>query len=236
MARQLKYIVVWMATVVLFNLICFLAPIGKGDILGHSGGFWASYGFVIAAFVLHLVFSCVALREKNKEKRVLNTPLIIISSVELCLMILVGIVCMAVTIIPYWVGIIICYALLLLSVIFFITAKAVGENTQAANQALNMKTGMFRELTDMAQELVSVASTSEENDLAKRIYDSIRYSDMVSCEETINEEMIIRSKLEDLVNLVRDHSTCDTINRTADELLLLVEKRNNKCKTAKRKM
>lgn len=234
--RQLKYIVIWIATVILFNLICFFAPIGAGNIGNHSGGFWAGYGFAMAAFVLHLVFSCIALSEKNKEKKVLNNPLIIISSVELCLMILAGIVCMVVTAIPYWLGIIICYALLLLSVIFFITAKAVGENAHAANRTLNAKTSVFRELTDMAQELVSVSSTSEEKDVAKKIYDSIRYSDMVSCEETEDEELIIRSKIEHLIESVRNRSEFDAVSQASDEILLLVEKRNNKCKASKRKM
>ena len=225
MARQLKYIVIWIATVVLFNLICFLAPIGAGDTGGHSGGFWAGYGFLMAAFILHLVFSCITLSEKNKDKKVLNTPLIIISSAELCLMILVGIVCMVVTAIPYWLGIIVCYALLLLSVVFLVTAKAVGENAQAANRALNAKTSIFRELTDIAQELVSVSSTPEEKEAAKKIYDAIRYSDMVSCEETVEEEIVIRRKLENLVEAVRTHSEFKEINQASDELLLLVEKR-----------
>lgn len=236
MARQMKYIVVWIATVILFNLICFLAPIGAGDMWGHSGGFWAGYGFLMVAFVLHLIISCIALSEKNKDKKVLNTPLIIISSAELCLIVLVGIVCMIVTAIPYWLGIIICYALLLVSIIFLITAKAVGENAQAANRVLNAKTSIFRELTDIAQKLVSVSSTPEEKDVAKKIYDAIRYSDMVSSDETVEEELVIRSKLENLVEAVRIHSEFNAINQASDELLLLVETRNNKCKTLKRKI
>lgn len=159
---QLKYIVVWIATVVLFNLISFLTPIGAGDTGGHSGGFWAGYIFVMVTLVLYLVFSCIALSEKNKEKKELNTPLIIICSVELCMMVLVGIVCMVVTAIPYWLGIIICYALLLFSVIFFIMVKVVGKNASAANRTLNAKTSMFCELTDLAQELIAVSSTPEE--------------------------------------------------------------------------
>ena len=91
MARQLKYIVIWIATVILLNLICFLAPISVGDTGDHFGGFWARYGFLKAAFDLHLVFLCIALLEKNKDRKVLNTPLIIISSTELCFMILAGI-------------------------------------------------------------------------------------------------------------------------------------------------
>ncbi|MDE6232345.1 MAG: hypothetical protein K2M60_03235 [Lachnospiraceae bacterium] len=75
---------------------------------------------------------------------------------------MVLIVCMVVTAIPYWLGIIICYALLLFSVIFFITAKVVGKNASAANRTLNAKTSMFRELTDLAQELIAVSSTPEE--------------------------------------------------------------------------
>ena len=74
------------------------------------------------------------------------------------------------------------------------------------------------------------------NDVAKKIYDAIRYSDMVSCDETVEEELVIRNKLENLVEAVRIHSEFNAINQASDELLLLVETRNNKCKTLKRKI
>ena len=76
----------------------------------------------------------------------------------------------------------------------------------------------------------------EIEDVAKKIYDAIRYSDMVSGEETIEEKLVIRSKLKNLVETVRIHSELDTINQASDEIMILVEKRNNKCKASKRKM
>jgi len=53
---------------------------------------------------------------------------------------------MVVIVIPYWLDIIICYAFLSLSIIFLISVKVVGENTQVANRGLNAETGIFREL------------------------------------------------------------------------------------------
>lgn len=72
---------------------------------------------------------------------------------------------------------------------------------------IKCKTGMFSELTDLAQERIAVSSTPEEKNVVKKIYDAIRYSHMVSCEETVE-----------------------------DDILLLVEKRKNKCRASKRKM
>ena len=150
MKKSLKYyIIVWIALVGLFNIVCFVTPNEIGGMNKFTGSFWAGYGFVVAAFVLHLVYACFAFNEANAEKRVINTPLTVISFIELLLMGIVGTLCIAVFWTPTWVSIIICYFVLLLSVIFFISAKAVGENTQSANISLNRKTSNFRELDNM---------------------------------------------------------------------------------------
>lgn len=235
MSKRLLYVAFWSAGIILFNLICFLAPIGTGTDGGRSGGFWVGYGFVIASFVLHFAFSYVTLSEKNKDKKVLNEPLIIISIFELCLMVLVGIGCMVIPGIPAWIGIIACYVILLLSVVFLTTAKAVGESASIANRTVNAKTNMFRELADMAHELVVVSSSSEEKQLAQRVFDAIKYSDMVSSDETAEDEKAIHDHLENIIMMVKGKKDFSSIKQSVDKLLLLLEIRNNKCKTSKRK-
>ncbi|MDE6251820.1 MAG: hypothetical protein K2M78_04165 [Lachnospiraceae bacterium] len=59
---------------------------------------------------------------------------------------------------------------------------------------------------------------------------------MVSCEGTVEDELTIHNKLENLVESVRIHSEFDSIGQASDDILLLVEKRNNKCRASKRKM
>ena len=72
---------------------------------------------------LAFILCPIRIRGKSKEKRVLNAPLTIISIVEFGLLIVAGLACMIVPALPFWVGIIICYAVLAFSVIYFCLQK-----------------------------------------------------------------------------------------------------------------
>ena len=236
MGRQIKYFIMWLAGVGLFNLICFLPALENERTGNQSGNFWTIYGLVMLAFVLHLIFACIALAEKNKEKRILNTPLIIICTIDLLLMIIAGIVCMAVSSMPGWLGIVICYGLLFLSVLFFLGAKAVGETTAEANHELNRKTYSFRIFTDRAQELISMADTPEKKEIAQSVYDKLRYSDMVSDPRLADDEFQINEKLNQLYGGFQGMGNVQSLQQTANDLIIIVDRRNNKCKELKRQV
>ena len=143
---------------------------------------------------------------------------------------------MAIPSLPYWVGIIACYAVLAFSIIFLLSAKVVGENASNANIALNVKTSFMRGLADKTQEIVMETKTPETKSLVTKVYDAIRYSDNVSVEETQMDEMRISVGLEDLKCLIQDGADIEKIQQKVDELLLLIDKRNNKCKALKRQV
>ncbi len=228
-----KYAIVWTILIVLFNLICFFTPNSWYGMSKFSGGFWAGYCFITIAFVLHLFYALYAFREKSKEKRVLNTPLTIISIVEFGLMIVAGLVCMIVPALPFWVGIIICYAVLAFSVIYFLSAKAVGENTSNANTVLNQKTSSMRFLTDKAQALVTESKDPETKRLMSKVFDAIKYSDTVSTPETQADESAISDGLSELEKMILENTDTVAIHNKVTDLLLLIENRNNKCKALK---
>lgn len=235
--RHIKnYAIFWIVLIILFNLVCFITPNEWYGVSKFSGGFWAGYGFITASFLLHFIYAYFAFGERNKENRVLNIPLIIISFVELGLMIVAGALCMVIPSLPHWVGILICYTVLTFSIIFLLSAKVVGENTSNANIALNVKTSFMRGLTDKAQELVMESKTTEAKLLVTKVYDAIRYSDIVSAEETQMDEMRISVGLEDLKSIIQDGEDIAKIQHKVDDILLLVEKRNNKCKALKRQV
>lgn len=234
MAKFIKYSLLWIGALVLFNLICFLAPIKKNGFDDSSKGFWVVYGFIIFAFILHFIFSYIALDEKSKEKRILNTPLIYISTIELFVLMVAGLVCMAVPGMPNWLKIIIVYALLFIFVLFFFTAKTVGETTRAANIELNQKTYNFRVLTDRAQELIGMADTPEKKQIAQSVYDKVRYSDMVSDPRLNDVESAIFIRMNKLTAAYQNGDDIGTAKGIADELIQLVDRRNNECKNLKR--
>ena len=143
---------------------------------------------------------------------------------------------MAVSTIPGWLGIILCYALLFLFVIFFFGAKTVGETTAAANHKLNRKTYSFRVFTDRAQELIAMADTPEAKKVAQSVYDKIRYSDMVSDPKLENEEAMINIKLNELYAGFQNKTDIKIMQQIANDLNMLVDRRNSRCKELKRQV
>lgn len=230
------YAIVWILLVGLFNICCFVTPNESNGVSKFEGGFWPAYGFVMLAFVLHLIFAYYMFSEKNDEKRRQNTMLTTISFIELVLMVVIGALCMMIPAVSYWVAIIVCYAVLAFSIIFLLSTKTVEDNKYAANSNLNAKTAYMRELTDKAQELVSMAKTDDSRAAVTKIYEAIRYSDTVSSDELREEEKAISDGLTSLKELVEDSPDMDAINLKTDEILRLVEQRNYKAKELKHRI
>ena len=231
--KQIHYIIVWIALISLFNILCFVTPDEISGIKTFSGAFWPGYVFITVAFLGHLVFSMVCLSESNYEKRVLNIPLTIISYFELAVMVSVGLACMLVPGVPNWLGIIICYAILVASVLFLMSAKVVGENAASANKSLNAKVFQMREITNQASELIAMSKDSDTRALLQSVYEAIRYSDPVSTEETQPEECEMIKLLAEIKALIECEKS-ETIRTKADTIIHLTEQRNNKCKSLKR--
>lgn len=229
------YAIVWVLLVGLFNICCFVTPDEVNGVNKFEGAFWPAYGFVMLAFVLHMIFAYNVFSEKNEEKRRQNTMLTTISFVELVLMIVVGAICMLIPSMSYWVAIIVCYAVLALSIIFLLSTKTVEENKFSANSILNTKTAYMRELTNNAHELISIVKTEESKAEITKVYEAIRYSDTVSSDKLKDEEIAISNGLTSLKELLKDGSDEKAISQKADEIVMLVEKRNNKAKEFKRR-
>lgn len=231
--KQIHYIIVWIALISLFNILCFVTPDEINGIKTFSGAFWPGYVFITIAFLGHLVFSMVCFSENNYGKKVMNIPLTIISYFELAAMVVVGLACMLVPGLPNWLGIIFCYGILVVSVLFLLSAKVVGENVASANQSLNAKVFQMREIINQAGELIAMAKDSDTRALLQSVYEAIRYSDPVSAEETQPEERELIKLLAEMKALI-ECEKYETIRLKADAVVSLTERRNNKCKSLKR--
>ncbi len=226
MNKNLRYyLICWVILVAIFNAICFLIS----DI---ADSFWFGYGLIMMTLVVHLLYACFTFGTKSGERLILDTPLIIVSFIELILMIIAGAVCMSLPELSSWVGVILCIAILVFSVIY-ITIKAVADNAWKGNKVLNERTAVVRELADQAQLLQKKAVTEEEKRITRQIYEAIRYSDTISGEETWLEDVQIEAKLAEISSILQEHSE-GIIGEKAEEILELVEARNLKCKRLKR--
>lgn len=228
------YLTCWIVLVALFNIICFVTPGEVNGISKYAGAFWSGYGFIMATFVAHLVYSIFVLSENSQEKKILNIPLMIISCGEVALMVICGMICITIPNLPNWIGIVLCSIVFAFSIIFVIFAKEIGDNALNANAKLNVSTYHFRNLFDTSQLLISSAKTEEIKEIARTVSEAVRYSDPISTEATRSLENEIETKLNGLLLLISNGEQVDVVKCKADELLRVVETRNSKCKTLKR--
>ena len=236
MKKSMKiYSISWLLLILLFQLLCFLTPNEYEGFNKFYGAFWAGYGFIMASFVLHYVFIFFVQRTKEQYKQNLNRPLVYISVVSLSLMVLAGAACMIISNLSNWLGIIICYSILAISVIYLMAAHSAGKHAYYANEALNERVSFFRDLASKAETLVGAAETKEAKLAAKNVYEAIRYSDPSSDPALAQEEDMIKEKLEGFSKSILEKAGLAVLKPMEQELLRLIQDRNNKCKNLKRK-
>ena len=228
--NRMYYLVCWICLVALFNVICFVTPEEINGISKFEGSFWSGYGFIMATFVMHMIFTMIMTASNNSKKKVHNVSIMVISCVELALMVICGSVCMAVPGLPNWIGIIVCSIILAFSIISLVATKEVEEYALGANENLNQKTHNYRELVSLAELSITSAKNVDAKAIATQIYEAIRYSDSVSNVATQSLENEIERKLNHLLGMIKADEATEAIRNNAEDILFLIEERKSKGK------
>lgn len=230
--RFRTYAVIWAILFALFNVICFLSPNEMAGANKFVGAFWNGYIFITLAFIGQLVCSYFALKAESLKKMFYNIPLITISYTGLFVMLIVGALAMAIPNLPNWIGIIVCLAVLAFTAISVITAKAAGAIVSGIDEGVQAKTSFIKKITLDAENLVNRAKAPMLKKLCIKVYDAFRYSDPVSNTQLSD----IENRIMEEFSMFTDAVLADDLDLTessADEVLALVEERNNKCKLLK---
>lgn len=230
----LYYLIIWAIVLGFFNVFCFVLPEKILWFKVFSDGFWPAYIFITVAFILHLILSMVIFSNTDK-KQIENTPIFIVSILELGAVSYVGIRCMFTYGMTKWLTVIICSASLAISAIILVILKMVEDKKYNANKVLNDNTLKMRELTDKANQLVLQAKDKDIKKQVQKVYESIRFSNLSSYPETVVEENEIEELISVINNLLKDNNISE-IEKKVDELIRVVENRNNKCKLLKSKL
>ena len=230
--RIRTYAVIWAILFALFNVICFVSPNEMAGVSKFDGAFWTGYIFITLAFIGQLVCSYFALKAESLQKMFYNIPLITISYTGLIVMLIVGALAMAIPNLPNWVGIIVCLAVLAFTAISVITAKAAGAIVSGIDEGVQAKTSFIKKITLDAENLVNRAKAPMLKKLCIKVYDAFRYSDPVSNTQLSNIENRIMEEFSMLTDAVLADDL-DLTESSADEVIALVEERNNKCKLIK---
>ena len=226
------YSIVWAICLAVFNVITFVTPNEIGGVSKFSGSFWVGYIFITIAFLGQLACAFVAFKAENLKKFFYNIPLLSISYGGLVAMLIVGSIFMAIPVLPEWIAIIVCVIILAFNAIAIIKATAAADIVSGIDEKIKTQTFFIKSLSIDAQSLMTSAKSDELRAEAKKVYEAIRYSDPMAY-ATLSD---LDAQIEKQFNAFSDAVKADDAGlakETADTLVEMVERRNQKCKLLK---
>ena len=232
MKKTFKYYsIIWAVLFILFQVIAFV-PAGWLGLEKYTASFGIGYAFILLSFAGQLLCAYFALKENNIKKIFYNISLVTTSYTGLILSFVFGGLCMMISTLPYWVGIVLCSVLLAFNVIAVLKAAAAIELVNAVDDKVKAKTSFIKSLTADAEGLISRAKSETVKAECKKVYEAVRYSDPMSDEALSAIEDEITIQFAKLTEAVVEGNEILTVE-TADELAVILANRNSKCKLLK---
>ncbi|MBP3341560.1 MAG: hypothetical protein J6K99_03435, partial [Peptococcaceae bacterium] len=194
--------------------------------------FWTGYVFITLAFLGQLVCAWFALKEANAAKLFYRISLISTSYTGLVVTFVVGGLCMLFSLLPYWIGILVCSIVLALNVVAVIKAAAAIIEVESIDEKIKTQIGFIKSLTADAEILLTEASKESVKAACQKVYEAVRYSDPMSCDALtgIEEDIVVKfGKFSDAVAGNNE----DEALQLSDELMVLLASRNKKCRLYK---
>lgn len=220
------YLIAWLIAIVTFHIVIIVLPGQK------TGAFWLGYFVILLTFAGQLACAWYYMRENDVRKRFLNVQIVVISYTTLILNVIIGILCIVVTDIPIWIGVIACTLLFAFSAISVIAVMAGAGKVSALDDKIEVQTGFIKGLREQTDLLLAQVKSEEMRNLAKKVADAVRYSDPVSVKavEKIEEEITVKFILFSSAVTANNGKDAKDIQET---LLLLLKQRNESCKRMK---
>lgn len=225
------YSVIWAVLLALFNVISFVS-VGWAGIPKYKPSFWIGYVFITLSFIGQIVCAYFALKDDDIKKTFYNVSLISTSYTGLILSFVFGGLCMIISPLPYWVGIILCAIVLAINIIAVIKASAAVDIVSKIDDKVKTKAFFIKSLTVDAESLISRAKSEIIKAECKKVYEAVRYSDLMSNDALVSIESDITIKFSKFSEAVISEDS-ETVVTLADEIIILLGDRNKKCKLLK---
>ena len=225
------YSIIWAVLLALFNVISFVS-VGWAGISKYTPSFWIGYAFITLSFIGQIVCAYFALKDNDIKKTFYNVSLIAASYTGLILSFVFGGLCMLLSPLPYWVGIILCIIILGFNVIAVVKATAAIDIVGGIDKKVKEKTLFIKSLTVDAETLMSRAKSEAVKAECKKVYEAVRYSDPLSNAALASIESEITITFAKLSEAVVDDNF-ETVSEFTSEIIILLGDRNKKCKLLK---
>jgi len=225
------YSAAWAVLLALFNVIAFVSVGWKGQ-EKFTSSFWIGYVFITVMFFGQLICSLIALKEDNVNRLFYNISLIKTSYAGLIASFVFGGLCMLISPLPYWVGVILCAIVLVVNVLSVIKATSAISEVEYIDEKVRAQAFFIKSLTADADILMASTKSEAAKAECKKVYEAIRYSDPMSSDVLASVEEQISVKFSELSEAVKSDNTA-VVTDIANEIVVLLENRNQKCKLLK---
>lgn len=225
------YSAIWFVLFVLFNVLAFVS-VGWTKIEKYTPSFWIGYIFITVAFIGQIICTYFALKDNDLKKTFYNISLVSTSYTGLILSFIFGGLCMIISPLPYWVGIILCAIVLGINVITVVKASAAIDIVGNIDEKVKESTLFIKALTVDAENLMSRAKSEAVKSECKKVYEAVRYSDPMSNSALASIESEITIKFSNFSGAVVSDDF-DVVAKSSKELVILIGERNKKCKLLK---
>ena len=206
---------------VIFNVIAFAIPTAK------TATFWVAYIFTLIAFAMQPLIWKFAFKDTETLKsKFLGIPLISVGIIYLLVQIVAVAVFMALSFVPSWIAIVVCILILAISAICLIGTETGREEINRIEHKVSKKVFYIKSLQIDVEMLAKAEEDSDTKTALTYLAEKIRFSDPMSDELLAELEAKIRDKFEEL-------KSAEQKATIINELTLLIEERNKKCKLLK---
>ncbi len=227
------YALIWAILLTIFNAVVFLArPVIAGFEIHYDIRFWVAWASVTVAFLGNLACAYVAFKTENLKKVFYRLPLITVSYTGLIVMLICGTALMLIPNCPAWIAAVACVIVFAANATAIIKAGWAGSTVAAVDEKVQTKTAFIKTATLDAQNLMNRAESDAVRAACKKVYEALRYADPMSNDALSVAEAKITVKLDELATAVQAADE-EKAREIADEVVLLVKERNNKCKALK---
>lgn len=225
------YAAAWAVLLALFNVIAFFDP-GWIWFEKYDAAFWIGYVLITVTFLGQLACAWFALKETNAQKLFYKLSLIKTSYAGLITTFVFGGLCMLISPLPYWIGVILCAIILAANVRSVTKAATAIEEVQRIDKEVKQQTSFMRSLAVDAESLLARSGNEGLKAECKKVYDAVRYSDPMSCDALSSIESEIAVQFTKLSEAVASDSA-EATTEIANALVILLGDRNKKCKLLK---
>lgn len=225
------YITIWTVLLALFNIIAFIS-VGWSGYEKYSASFWIGYIFITIEFIGQLGCAITALTAKNAQKTFYNIPLVKTSYLGLISSFIIGGLCMLISPLPYWIGILLCAIVLAFNILSVAKTGIAVTEVSRINEKIKKETSFVYDMREASESLLARAKTDETKAICKKVRDAFKYSDPMSNALLTTVEEEIKTHFDLLKKAVVEGDT-EVATSESEETLALIAERNNKCKRLK---